>query len=111
MAPQKKKTIAFKSTHAISNDEEEEEEEEDEELSLLIRNVIRAYNKKKYNHRRRRQGKEEKKIICFNYRKPEHIMAEGPDFRNKISSSIKQKKPFMKKALKDTWDISWLIGH
>ena len=32
-------------------------------------------------------------------------MAECPDFRNKISSSIKQKKSFMKKALKSTWDL------
>ena len=31
-------------------------------------------------------------------------MAECPDFRNKLSSSIKQKKLFMKKALKATWD-------
>ena len=31
-------------------------------------------------------------------------MAECPDFRNKISSSIEQKKPFMKKVLKATWD-------
>ena len=31
-------------------------------------------------------------------------MAECPDFRNKISSSIKQKKLFVKKALKATWD-------
>ena len=31
-------------------------------------------------------------------------MAECPDFRKKISSSIKQKKSFMKKALKATWD-------
>ena len=31
-------------------------------------------------------------------------MVECPDFRDKISSSIKQKKLFMKKALKATWD-------
>ena len=31
-------------------------------------------------------------------------MAECPDFKNKISSSIKQKKPFVKKAFKATWD-------
>ena len=31
-------------------------------------------------------------------------MAECLDFRNKISSSIKQKKPFVKKALKATRD-------
>ena len=51
MAPQKKKTIAFKSTSAISD--EEEEKDDDEELSLLIRNVRRTYNKAKYNHKRR----------------------------------------------------------
>ena len=45
-----------------------------------------------------------KKIICFNYRKPGHIMAECPDFKNKISSSMKQKKWFVKKAFKATWD-------
>ena len=50
IAPQKKKTIAFKSTPAISDDEEEEKD--DEELYLLVRNVRRTYNKVKYNHRR-----------------------------------------------------------
>ena len=65
MAPQKKKTIAFKSTPAISDDEEEEED--DKELSLLVRNVRRTYNKAKYNHWRQWQEKEDKKIICFNY--------------------------------------------
>ena len=45
MAPQKKKTIAFKSTPTIFDDEEEEEEDED--LSLLVRNVRRMYNKAK----------------------------------------------------------------
>jgi len=64
MTPQKKNTIAFKSTPAISDNKEEEED--DKELSLLIRNVRRTYNKIKYNHRRRWQEKEEKKIICFN---------------------------------------------
>ena len=58
MAPQKKKTIAFKSTPTISDDEEEKEDDED--LSLIARNVRRMYNKAKINHRRRWQGKEEK---------------------------------------------------
>ena len=31
-------------------------------------------------------------------------MAECPDFKNKISSSMKQKKSFVKKAFKATWD-------
>ena len=48
MTPQKKKTIAFKSTPTISDDEEEEE---DDDLSLLVRNVM--YNKAKINYRRR----------------------------------------------------------
>ena len=94
--PQKKKSIAFKSTSNISDDEEN-----DEELSLLVRNVKIMYHKKKLNHRRRWEGKEEKKIICYNCRKPGHIMAECPDFMNKVSSSMKQKK-FVKKAFKAT---------
>ena len=48
--PQKKKTIAFKSTPTKSDDDEEEDEDED--LSLLIRNVRRIYNKAKINNRR-----------------------------------------------------------
>ena len=46
-APQKKKSIAFKSTSTNYNDEED-----DEELSLLVRNVKRMYHKNKLNHRR-----------------------------------------------------------
>jgi len=53
MTPQKKKTVAFKSTPTISDDDEEEEEDEDEDLSLLVRNVRRMYNKTKINNRRR----------------------------------------------------------
>ena len=74
MTPQKKKTIAFKSTPTISDDDEEEEDDED--LSLLERNVRRMYNKVKINNRRRWQGKEKKKIICFNCQKSRHIIAE-----------------------------------
>ena len=33
-----------------------------------------------------------------------HIMAECPNFMNKVSSSMKQKKPFVKKAFKATQD-------
>ena len=51
MAPQTKKTIAFKSTPTISDDNGEEED--DEELSLLVKNVRRMYNKAKFNNRRR----------------------------------------------------------
>ena len=100
--PQKNKSIAFKSTSNISDDEEDEEN--DEELSLLVRNVKRMYHKKKLNHRRRWEGKEEKKIICYNCRKPGHIIAECPDFMNKVSSSMKQKKPSVKKTFRATWD-------
>jgi len=38
MAPQKKKVIAFKSTHTISDDDDEED---DEEFFLLVKNVRR----------------------------------------------------------------------
>ena len=31
-------------------------------------------------------------------------MVECPDFKNKISFFMKQKKPFVKKAFKATWD-------
>ena len=46
--PQKKKTIAFRSTPTIFDDEED-----DEDLSLLVRNVRRMYDKAKRNNRRR----------------------------------------------------------
>jgi len=59
------------------------------------------YNKAKFQNRRRWQGKEEKKIICFNCRKPGHIVAECPENKSKPSIS---KKPYKKKALKATWD-------
>ena len=59
VAPQKKKSLAFKSTSTNYDDEED-----DEELSLLVRNVKRMYHKNKLNHRRRWEGKEEKKITC-----------------------------------------------
>ena len=100
---QKKKTIAFKST-PTNSDDDEEEGDDDEDLSLLIRNVRRMYNKEKINNRRRWQGKEEKKIIYFNCWKPGYIIAECPDIKNKSSFSNKPKKPFIKKALKVTWD-------
>ena len=32
-------------------------------------------------------------------------MADCPDFKNKISSSMKQNKPFVKKEFKATWDL------
>ena len=59
------------------------------------------YNKVKFQNKRRWQGKEEKKIICFNYRKPGHIVAECPRNKGKPSTS---EKPYKKKALKATWD-------
>ena len=100
MAPQKKKMIAFKTTHTISDeDDEDDKEEEDEDLSLLVKNVRRMYNKAKFNNRRCWQGKEEKKIICFNCRKPGHIVAECPETKSKPSTS---KKRYKKKALKAT---------
>ena len=87
MAPQKKKTIAFKSTPTISDDDEEDDDDED--LSLLVKNVRMMYNKAKINNRRRWQGNEEKKIICFNCQKPEHIIAECLEIKNKPSFSNK----------------------
>ena len=68
MAPQKKIVITFKSTPTISDDD-------DEEFSLLVKNIRRIYNKAKFNNRRRWQGKEDKKVICFNCRKPGHMVA------------------------------------
>jgi len=47
-APQKKKTLTFKSTLTIYG-----EEEDDEDLSLLLKNVRRMYQKAKFNNRRR----------------------------------------------------------
>ena len=51
IAPQKKKTVAFKFTPTISD--EDDEEEDDEDLSLLVKNVRRMYNKAKFKNRRR----------------------------------------------------------
>jgi len=51
-APQKKKTLAFKTTSSIYN-QEYDVQEDDEDLSLLVKNVRRMYNKTKFNNRRR----------------------------------------------------------
>jgi len=99
MTPQKK-MIAFKSTPTISD--EDDEKEDDDDLSLLVKNVRRMYNKAKFNNRRRWQGKEDKKIICFNCRKPSHMVADCPETKGKPSTS---KKPYKKKSLKATWDL------
>ena len=80
MAPQKKKVIAFKSISTISDDDDEEKD--DEELSLLVKNVRRMNNKAKFINRRRWQGKEEKKVICFNSRKPGHMVTEYPETKS-----------------------------
>ena len=96
-APPKKKSLALKSSSTL------DDEEEDEELSLLVQNVKRMYRKNKLNFRRKFEGKEERRIICYNCRKPGHIMADCPEFKKKVSSS-KPKKPMEKKAYKATWD-------
>jgi len=95
-APTKKKSIAFKSSSTIEDDDEDEEE--DEELSLLVRNIKRMYRKNKQNFRRKFEGKEERKIICYNCRKPGHIMADCPEFKKKMTSSFKPRKQEEKKA-------------
>ena len=87
MAPQKKKMITFKFTPTISDDDDEEED--DEEFSLLVKNVRSMYNKAKFNNRRRRQGKENKKVICFNCRKPDHMVVDCPETKSKPSTSKK----------------------
>ena len=99
IAPQKKKVIAFKSTLIISDDDDKEGD--DEEFSLLVKNVRMMYNKAKFNNRKRWQGKEDKKVICFNFRKPGHMVADYPETKSKPSTS---KMPCKKKALKATWD-------
>ena len=100
-APQKKKTLTFKSTPAIFDDEIDDQED-DEDLSLFVKNVRKMYNKAKFNNRRRGQGKEEKKIVCYNYRKLRHVIVDCPEIKSKPSTS---KKPYKKKVLKATWDL------
>jgi len=51
-APQKKKTLTFKSNPTISNDEDDDQDD-DEDLSLLVKNVRKMYNKTKFNNKRR----------------------------------------------------------
>jgi len=99
-ASQKKKTFAFKSTPTISDDEDDDQDD-DEDLSLLMKNVRRIYNKTKFNNQRRWLGKEVKKIVCYNCRKPGHVIADCPDTKSKLSIS---KKSYKMKALKATWD-------
>ena len=65
-APQKKKTLAFKSTPSIS-DEEEDDLSDDEDLFLIVKNVRKMYNKAEFGNRRRWQGKEVKKTVFYNY--------------------------------------------
>ena len=88
-APPKKKSMAFKSSSTLEDDEEDEEE--DEELSLLVRNVKRMYRRNKLNFRRKFEGKEERRIICYNCRKPGHIMAESPDISWPIARSSRRR--------------------
>ena len=98
-APQKKKTLVFKSSHTISEEEEEDDQEDDEDLSLLIKNMRRMYNKAKLNNCKRWQGKEDKKLVCYNCRKPGHIVVNCPESKSKPTTS---KKPNKKKVLKAT---------
>ena len=98
--PPKKKSLAFKSTPTISDDEDDDQED-DEDLSLLVKNVRRIYNKAKFNNRKRWQRKENKKIVCYNCRKPNHIVVDCSETKSKPSTS---KKSYKKKALKATWD-------
>jgi len=92
-APQKKKLLAFKSTLTISD------KDDDEDLSILIKNVRRMCNKAKFNNQRKWQGKKDKKIVCYNCRKPGHVIADCPE--NKVKPTT-FKKPYKKKALKET---------
>jgi len=55
MAPQKKKTITFKSIPIISD--EDDEEEDDEDLFLKVKNVRKIYNKANFNNRSVGMGK------------------------------------------------------
>ena len=87
MTSKKKKVITFKFTPTISDDDDEEED--DEEFSLLVKNIRRTYNKAKFNNRRRWQEKEDKKIICFNCRKPGHMIVDCPETKSKPSTSKK----------------------
>jgi len=80
-----KKTLTFKSTPSIS-DEEEDNLEDNEDLSLLMKNVRKMYDKAKFENRTRWQGKEEKKIVCYNLRKPEHIIVDCPKIKRKPST-------------------------
>ena len=59
------------------------------------------YNKAKFNNLRKWQGKKEKKMVCYNYRKPGHVIAEHADIWRKPTTS---KNPYKKKVLKATWD-------
>ena len=96
--PQKTKVLAFKSTPTIS-DKEEEDQKDDEDLSLLVKNVRRMYNNVKFGSRRRWQEKEERKLVCNNYQKSGHVIAECPENKSKPSTS---KKPYKNKTLKAT---------
>ena len=66
-----------------------------------MKNVRRMYKKAEFNNRRKWQGKEERKIVCYNCRKPDHIIADCPEIKSKLTTS---KKPYKKKVLKVAWD-------
>ena len=86
-APQKKKTLAFKSTPTISD--EDEKEDDDKDLYLLIKNIRTMYTKAKFENRRKWQSKEERKKICYNCRKLGHVIVECPETKKKPTTSKK----------------------
>ena len=97
-APQKKKTLTFKSTPTISDDEDNDQKN-DEDLSLLVKSIRSMYNKDKFNNQTRWQGKKKKKIVCYNCRKPGHVIVDCLDTKCKASTP---RKPYKKKVLKAT---------
>ena len=103
----KKKNIAFKSSQILSDDNEDidNEEDDDEELSLLVKNLRRMFHKRgRFNNYRKakKQGKDERSNEigpCYNCKKPNHLIADCLEMKNKASSS---KKLFKKKVMKAT---------
>ena len=74
-------------------------------MPMIVRKVGRIFYKGRFNNKKNRwQGNKDKEEgLCYNYKKPGHLIVDCPKMKNKTSTS---KKTFKKRAMKAMWDDS-----